>query len=165
MPFGWESTGDRAYCQFHDLILRSSMPFGWESTGDLHLVSIYRETITCSLQCLSAGSPLGTQGVALVGSFRQNGSSMPFGWESTGDAYRPTLLLSFSQASSMPFGWESTGDAALDQECSERNPVSSMPFGWESTGDPVKRLADVAALTRSSMPFGWESTWDRDPAQ
>ena len=182
MPFGWESGWDvsrsasrrpswRVFNAFRlgvrlgrklrvtlGLTQASSMPFGWESGWDVPAAMIAAPSVL-RLQCLSAGSPVGTARRQPQDPTQTRKSSMPFGWESGWDgdwlteaAARARVFNAFRLGVRLgpPGRWKKMWFRRQ----------SSMPFGWESGWDSVRTVTS-SMLPRSSMPFGWESGWDR----
>ena len=115
MPFGWESTWDTT-CnpQHHNHMKKSSMPFGWESTWDVVSLTESREPGRLGLQCLSAGSPLGTLRLrGHGGETRIQGLQCLSAGSPLGTPLFSANIDAFASASSMPFGWEPTWDMTV----------------------------------------------------
>ncbi len=142
-----------------------------------------------SHQCLSAGSPLGTQGfegwlqdrtTPVTNAFRQgvhwgpcrkNGkgrtsplqSPMPFGRESTGDPKGVGRPLCGHVQSPMPFGRESTGDTVPPKNTPGPRFTVTNAFRQGVHWGPAHWLGILSKHPDGSpMPFGRESTGDPD---
>ena len=111
----------------------SPVPFGWESCWDNR--SFPTRCLPLSRhQCLSAGSPVGTQTCQGTTAILHCLSPVPFGWESC---------------------WDHRG-VQRDYRC----PFVTSAFRLGVLLGPEAGSEDKRELLKSPVPFGWESCWD-----